>query len=58
MSYDRVKLSRLVELYEQQKQIEAEINALFGGETVKQKRYRRTKAEIEADNNKLPQHQL
>lgn len=57
MSYDKAKVQRLIELHTQQKDIEAEINALLGGEPVKQKRHRRTKAEIEADN-KLPQAQL
>ncbi|WP_181769996.1 hypothetical protein [Bradyrhizobium sp. UNPF46] len=55
---DKEKLTRLVELKQTLDDTEAEIAAILGGEVVKQKRHRRTKAEIEADKDKLPQTHL
>ncbi len=52
---DKNKLTRLVELKQRLDDTEAEIAAILGGEPVKQKRHRRTKAEIEAENNRLPE---
>lgn len=53
---DKEKLARLVTLQKTLEDTEREITELLGGEPVKQKRQRRTKAEMDAA--RLPQTQL